>query len=172
MTDTTGRARFFVKAAGPWSAGTNAAEQRYGSSHDNDIAPNDDYREPEGIAKSSVGFCPISEDATDEVLDSVAINAYKPRVQREAWVLSETDVEWVATGCYILGTGGGGNPETIYLAIREQIRAGAEIRVIDAESMDPDSVAAWGGGIGSPEVGAERLVGGEWVTPPSRASSD
>lgn len=103
----------------------------------------------------------IPEGATDEVLDSTAIQAYRPNVEHHTWLLSETDVEWIATGCYILGTGGGGNPETIYLAIREQIRAGADIKVIDAESMDPDSVAAWGGGIGSPEVGAERLVGGE-----------
>jgi DUF917 family protein len=80
------------------------------------------------------------------------------------WTLSETDVEWIATGCYILGTGGGGNPETIYLAIRELIRGGSKIRVVDVESMDKDSVAAWEGGIGSPEVGAERLVGGESVT--------
>lgn len=95
------------------------------------------------------------------MLDATAIEAYVPDVERGSWTLSETDVEWIATGCYILGTGGGGNPETIYLAIRELIRSGAKVRVTDVKSMDPDSVAGWGGGIGSPEVGAERLVGAE-----------
>jgi len=47
------------------------------------------------------------------------------------------------------------------LAIREMVRFGSVIRVIDVEDMDRESYACWGGGIGSPEVGAERLVGGK-----------
>lgn len=100
-------------------------------------------------------------DREDEARDAAWVKAYRPSVSHAIWTLSEADVEWIATGCYILGTGGGGNPETIYLAIRELIRGGAKVRVADVISMDAESVAAWGGGIGSPEVGAERLVGAQ-----------
>lgn len=77
---------------------------------------------------------------------------------KNEWFLSELDLEWIATGCYIMGCGGGGSPSPILLGLRQLIRAGAKVRVIDIEDMDESGVLAWGGGVGSPEVGQERLV--------------
>ncbi|WVR06716.1 hypothetical protein IAU60_003748 [Kwoniella sp. DSM 27419] len=86
------------------------------------------------------------------------ILSYKPDVKNGEWTLSELDIEWISTGCYILGTGGGGNPHGVYLALREMMRGGATCRVIDISSLDPDKVVMYGGGIGSPEVAAEKLM--------------
>lgn len=38
------------------------------------------------------------------------------------------------------------------------MRAGSTCRVIDFESLDPNKVVVYGGGIGSPEVAAEKLM--------------
>jgi hypothetical protein len=102
----------------------------------------------------------VPSDSVDITLTPTDITSYKPKIINREWFLSENDLEWISIGCYILGCGGGGNPETLALAIREMIRGGANVRVIDADDMDKESHAVWGGGIGSPEVGAERLVGG------------
>ncbi|WWD16126.1 hypothetical protein CI109_100551 [Kwoniella shandongensis] len=84
--------------------------------------------------------------------------AYKPDVRSGEWYLSELDSEWIATGCYILGTGGGGNPNGEFLALRELLRKGATCRVIDLKTLGEDKCVMYGGGIGSPEVAAERLM--------------
>ncbi|WVQ78564.1 hypothetical protein IAT38_000650 [Cryptococcus sp. DSM 104549] len=96
--------------------------------------------------------------AKDSAPTTAELLAYKPRVVGGEWFLSETDIEWISTGCYILGTGGGGNPHNFYLALREMLRAGAVLRVIDLESLPQDKVVMYGGGIGSPEVAAEKLL--------------
>lgn len=38
----------------------------------------------------------------------VDIASYRPIVKDRTWYISETDLEWISIGCYILGTGGGG----------------------------------------------------------------
>jgi hypothetical protein len=92
------------------------------------------------------------------------MQAYKPTITPSGeWVLSEIDVEWLATGCYILGCGGGGNPQHVFLALRNIIREGYTVKVVDLEDMDDKGSCLWGGGIGSPEVSMERLIGEEYM---------
>lgn len=69
----------------------------------------------------------------------------------------------------ILGTGGGGSPQHDFLSLREKVRAGKTIRVVDLKSLDKDALIGWGGGLGSPEVSSERLMGEESV--PQSSSS-
>ncbi|WP_457824604.1 S-methyl thiohydantoin desulfurase domain-containing protein, partial [Staphylococcus aureus] len=38
----------------------------------------------------------------------VDLKAYRPDVKNGAWWISEVDLELIATGCGVLGTGGGG----------------------------------------------------------------
>jgi DUF917 family protein len=90
------------------------------------------------------------------------MTSYKPTVIHGEWQLSELDVEWLATGCYILGCGGGGNPQHVFLALRNLIREGHKVRVVDLEDMTEQGLCLWGGGIGSPEVSMERLIGEEY----------
>lgn len=60
---------------------------------------------------------------------------YKPKVVDRQWLLSETELEFITIGCYILGTGGGGNPYQHFLRLREMHRAGAILRVISPHDL-------------------------------------
>lgn len=99
-----------------------------------------------------------SVEFTKEYIDS-----YKPKVVNRQWLLSETDLEFITIGCYILGTGGGGNPYQHFLRLREMYRAGAVLRVISPFDLKDDDVVACGGGKGSPQVSIEKPYGDEYV---------
>lgn len=89
------------------------------------------------------------------------INSYKPTVVGREWFLSETDLQFITIGCYILGTGGGGSPYQHYLRLREMLRGGAKLRVISPYDLKDDDVVACGGGKGSPQVSIEKPYGDE-----------
>ena len=91
------------------------------------------------------------------------IESYKPEVVDRQWLLSETDLEFISTGCYILGTGGGGSPYQHFLRLRELKRAGAILRVISPHDLEDDELVACGGGKGSPQVSIEKPYGDELV---------
>ncbi|ODV93509.1 hypothetical protein PACTADRAFT_36122 [Pachysolen tannophilus NRRL Y-2460] len=94
---------------------------------------------------------------------------YVPLVNSERqWIISETDLNYIACGNYILGCGGGGSPYGIFLEIREQIRKGHKIRVINL--FDAPKYCAEGGFgacsvgfAGSPTISNEQLPGKELV---------
>ncbi|RBR06380.1 hypothetical protein FVER53590_08186 [Fusarium verticillioides] len=94
----------------------------------------------------------------DEDLD---ILSYRPDVRNRTWYVSERDVSWIATGCYILGTGGGGSPYGLMTRLRTQLRNGAIIRVVNPEDLPDDARVGCGGGAGSPTVAIEKLAGDE-----------
>jgi DUF917 family protein len=73
------------------------------------------------------------------------------------------DVNWISIGCYILGTGGGGNPYSSMIRLRSIIRAGGIVRVIDPNDLKDDDLVGCGGCVGSPTVGVEKLQGNELV---------
>lgn len=75
--------------------------------------------------------------------------------------LDEADVEAIALGAAILGTGGGGNPYVGSLRAREQLRAGRSIEVIPLEALAPDALVVSVGGIGAPVVGIEKIEKGD-----------
>ena len=58
---------------------------------------------------------------------------------RRTWVVSPTDLEWMADGCYVLGCGGGGSPYPEMLKLRQHIAEGHELLIIDAEDLTPDA---------------------------------
>ncbi|KAI1878483.1 uncharacterized protein JN550_000665 [Neoarthrinium moseri] len=89
------------------------------------------------------------------------IEGYKPQVLDRQWFISETDVDWITIGCYILGTGGGGSPYQHMLRLREMLRAGATVRVISPSDLKDDDLVACGGGKGSPQVSIEKPYGDE-----------
>ncbi|KAF3044948.1 hypothetical protein E8E11_001155 [Didymella keratinophila] len=91
------------------------------------------------------------------------IAKYKPKVVNREWLLSETDLEFVTIGCYILGTGGGGNPYQHFLRLREMHRAGAILRVISPQDLKDDDIIACGGAKGSPQVSIEKPYGDEML---------
>ncbi|KAF4876812.1 putative D-/L-hydantoinase subunit A [Colletotrichum siamense] len=89
------------------------------------------------------------------------IQSYKPKIVNKEWLLSETDLDWITIGCYILGTGGGGSPYQHMLRLREMMRAGATVRIISPWDLKDDDIVACGGGKGSPQVSIEKPYGDE-----------
>ncbi|CAK5262863.1 unnamed protein product [Mycena citricolor] len=100
--------------------------------------------------------------ATRSSTPDLDISTYRPRItpQRE-WMVSEIDLEWISTGCYILGTGGGGTPYPHFIRLREMLRNGAVVRVISPTDLADTAMVACGGGKGSPTVGIEKLPADE-----------
>jgi N-methylhydantoinase A/oxoprolinase/acetone carboxylase beta subunit/DUF917 family protein len=152
---TAGKCRFYVKAAGEWTG--TAAAQDGAAAADSEFTW--DTSEPVKPVPQSNGKRKLP--TSDVQVTAADILAYKPKIEGSYWVLSELDLAWIADGCYILGTGGGGNPATEMLSIRELVRAGGTVRVMDLETLPEDDKVVWGGGIGSPEVCLERLDGGD-----------
>lgn len=142
---TAGRCRLFAKAAGKWNG------------HGSREKATDRHSDTAGPLSNSIRLT----KGADEIWDASSILAYSPEVRFGVWSLSPIDLEWIATGTYILGCGGGGDPSHCFLAAREMVRAGNTIKVIDLDSLAPNDLCGWGGYLGSPEVSAERLFGNE-----------
>ena len=108
-----------------------------------------------------------TKDKTQKIkLDSkeeVDILTYRPDVRNRVWYINETDLNWISTGCYILGTGGGGSPYPHMIRLRQLLRAGAVVRVVNPYDLPDDALVGCGGGMGSPTVGIEKLSGDEMM---------
>ena len=72
--------------------------------------------------------------------------------------ITEDDVESLAVGAWVLGTGGGGNPYLSLLNMRALYREGKRVQLIDAEDLADDAYVAVIAGMGAPLVGIERLT--------------
>jgi DUF917 family protein len=95
----------------------------------------------------------------------VELDAYRPEVQQGAWYVSEIDLELIATGCGVLGTGGGGPTHHEYLKSLHALRTGGDkkMRIISPESLADDAVLCFGSWYGSPSVINERIAGGNEI---------
>ncbi|KAF3000747.1 hypothetical protein E8E13_004180 [Curvularia kusanoi] len=123
-----------------------------------------------GTWKESEKYTAKSIDSDDASLTDMSVHFtedyiknYRPRVINRQWLLSETDLEFMTIGCYILGTGGGGNPYQHFLRLREMHRAGAVLRVISPQDLKDDDLVACGGSMGSPQVSIEKPYGDEML---------
>jgi DUF917 family protein len=74
--------------------------------------------------------------------------------------LTEPDIEALAIGAAILGTGGGGNPYIGKLRCLQELRRGKPVALIGLEELDDDAFVMPIGGIGAPVVGIEKLEEG------------
>ncbi|KAK3309800.1 uncharacterized protein B0T15DRAFT_481348 [Chaetomium strumarium] len=94
---------------------------------------------------------------------AVDIPTYRPIVRNRVWYINETDLSWISTGCYILGTGGGGSPYPSMILLRQLLRAGAVVRVVSPVDVPDDGAVGCGCGAGSPTVAIEKLQGDEMM---------
>jgi len=69
----------------------------------------------------------------------------------------EDDIEPLATGAWILGTGGGGNPYISTLNLRRLYAEGKRVKVMDPMALADDDMVAVVSKMGAPLVGQERL---------------
>ncbi len=88
------------------------------------------------------------------------------------WDVVEADLLPISIGAGILGTGGGGNPYLGYLRVRQALRAGGIVRVIEPEEIADDDLLVVVGGMGSPVVSYEKIAQGDEETSAARALED
>ncbi|PHH59956.1 hypothetical protein CDD81_2355 [Ophiocordyceps australis] len=89
---------------------------------------------------------------------------YRPNVRDGIWHLSELDLALMATGCGVLGTGGGGPTYYEYLKCLHLMRRGCSMRIVSPKALADDAVVCMGAWYGSPSVINERIsAGGEII---------
>ncbi|KAB5551244.1 hypothetical protein GE09DRAFT_167168 [Coniochaeta sp. 2T2.1] len=143
------KSRFVVRAAGDFDYSRAFA----------DSAPTENQQEEQAFNQ----YNKPAKSRTEQQKAEVDIATYRPDVRDRTWYVSETDLEWITTGCYILGTGGGGSPYSSMVRLREMLRKGAVVRVTSPEDLKDDDQVGCGGGAGSPTVGIEKLSADEML---------
>ncbi|KZS88588.1 hydantoinase/oxoprolinase [Sistotremastrum niveocremeum HHB9708] len=100
----------------------------------------------------------------------VIIEKYRPEVTNKGeWILNETDLAWISEGCAILGCGGGGAPYPAFLMVRQLLREGHRVRLVDESYFENDEdVVVPVGFMGSPSVSSERIPSGVEIPTASR----
>jgi N-methylhydantoinase A/oxoprolinase/acetone carboxylase beta subunit len=96
---------------------------------------------------------------------NVDLKAYRPQIKDRMWYLSPVDVELIASGCGILGTGGGGSSYNMALDVLGilQRQGAGRMRVISPDDLADDAIVVEGAGYGAPSVSNERLSSGTEV---------
>jgi DUF917 family protein len=79
-------------------------------------------------------------------------------------VVTERDLEDLATGAWILGTGGGGDPYHGLLNIKQLYREGRRVALIDPLDLADDDLVAVVAQMGAPLVSQERLTDPGMIT--------
>ena len=72
--------------------------------------------------------------------------------------VSAAEIESLAIGAWILGTGGGGSPYLALLNMRKLYREGAVVSLLDPRNLADDDPVAVVSNMGAPLVGQERLT--------------
>ena len=72
--------------------------------------------------------------------------------------ITADDIESLAVGAWILGTGGGGNPYLSLLNMRRLYREGHRVQLMPASDLADDDQVAVVANVGAPLVGLERLT--------------
>lgn len=78
-------------------------------------------------------------------------------------LIGEAELDDIALGAGILGTGGGGNPYLGKLLARDAIRRFGPVTVVEPHELDPDAVIIPAAMMGAPTVMVEKLPSGTEV---------
>lgn len=113
---------------------------------------------PEGV-KTHV---PDAAEPTTKPTLLVDLNSYRPDVRDSTWYISEVDLELIATGTGVLGTGGGGPSYHELLQGLEILRSGGQgkMRVVSPSSLSDTDLVCFGSWYGAPSVINERVGSG------------
>ena len=152
--------RIIVKAIGRLAAPDQATQAGF-------IAPpaesdDTDETEAEGI-KTHV---PDAAEPTNKPSLHVDLTTYHPEVRNGTWYISEVDLELIATGTGILGTGGGGPSYHELLKGLHILRTGGKgkMRVVAAGSLKDTDLVCFGSWYGAPSVINERIASGDEIS--------
>src|SRR5262244_1730802 len=72
--------------------------------------------------------------------------------------ITADDIESLAVGAWVLGTGGGGSPYLGLLNMRQLYKEGHRVQLMPAEALADDDWVAAVSNMGAPLVGQERLT--------------
>jgi DUF917 family protein len=78
-----------------------------------------------------------------------------------AWNLTHDDIERIAIGAGILGTGGGGNPYRGMTRAQLQLDQGHQLRIVGLDELPDDALVVPIGGMGAPTIGLEKIGRGD-----------
>lgn len=149
--------RFIVKAVGRLSGIQTATN---GKSAGDEIEKDEDE---EHVEEAKKAVPPASLQSSVKHSMYIDIERYRPEVHGDTWYISEVDLEFIATGTGVLGTGGGGSSYLQYLECLERLRdpnTKGRMRVMSAKSMKDSDICVFGAGYGAPSVSCERLQSG------------
>ena len=128
--------------------------------------PEMDWNEPEGedvkTETQSEYLRSKSTAALGKHSLSVDISSYRPEVKNGVWYISPVDIEFIACGTGILGTGGGGpsyNASLVALSWLASTTPG-KMRVISPSSLPDTAICVFPAGYGAPSVSSERMESG------------
>ena len=77
--------------------------------------------------------------------------------------ITEADIDDIAIGAAVLGTGGGGDPHVGSLHAKRAIREHGDVRVLQVADLDADGLVVPVGMIGAPSVAIEKIAGAEEI---------
>ncbi|KAH8655435.1 hypothetical protein BX600DRAFT_469632 [Xylariales sp. PMI_506] len=154
--------RLIIKAVGALASPEAGAiiDLTTAQEDDDDV---DEDKEEEG---AKVRVTDAAEPTTKPAL-KVDLDEYKPDVRNGVWYISEVDLELIATGTGILGTGGGGSS---YLELLDTLnilrnKGGAgKMRVVSPKSLADSDIVGFGSWYGAPSVINERIASGTEIT--------
>ncbi|KAF9878718.1 hydantoinase/oxoprolinase [Colletotrichum karsti] len=142
------KSRFIVRAAGDFDfSRTDLASIPIGDEAD--------------VTHNETNFTRSKKSSRTKTKKEVDVLTYKPVVKDRTWYISETDLDWISIGCYILGTGGGGSPYSQQIILREKLRKGAVVRVVNPNDIPDEALVGCGGYAGSPTVAIEKKMADE-----------
>jgi N-methylhydantoinase A/oxoprolinase/acetone carboxylase beta subunit len=150
--------RFVVKAVGKLASPLPGSQAAPAEFHEDEHA-----NEEEEGAKFHVADAaePVAKPA-----QNVDLETYQPEVRDGTWYISEVDLELIATGTGILGTGGGGPSYHELLKGLHILRNGGagKMRVVSPKVLKESDLVCFGSWYGAPSVINERLADGNEIT--------
>jgi uncharacterized protein len=102
----------------------------------------------------------------------VSVKSSQSYVGAQMRPIERDELEPLATGAWILGTGGGGSPYLSYLNIRNLYADGLRVKLMDPADLADDALVAVVSNMGAPLVGQERLSDPAFAAKPVRMMED
>lgn len=149
--------RFVIKAVGNLKVAEAASARPVASNgvHSDDV--------PEAAEASKGEVLKEQQGSMAHPTLGVDLSSYRPDVRDGVWYISPVDVELIASGVGVLGTGGGGSSYLMALQTQHVLRKGGVVRVISSEKLNDHDMCVQGAGYGAPSVSDERLSAGTEV---------
>ena len=150
--------RLRVKAAGKLVPAKTTTTSTF--PHQRFSPETDDTRQQLDAATEEKEISPSSVSLVEPSLET-DIFSYRPDVRNGVWYISPVDLEFIAFGTGILGTGGGGSSYLKYLACLKHVREfPGKMRVVSLKSLKRSDLCVSGFHFGAPSVSGERIPAG------------